>query len=231
MDIVKQARAFERNYHETLYGSHRLFEPGTWLHKPAAYAIASFDLVRKRNTVRVLDLGGGVGRHSLPAAQYFGSDSRVVCVDLLASAIEELHKNTEQHGIKNVVGVTADVETFELSDSYDLILSISCIEHVPTKERVEKLIERLQVATTAEGVHCLMMITNNEWIDPESDEKLTPLIEQNLTSSETIEMLERLYANWNIHDVSTKDWQASQFMNGKEVILKSTCVQFTAQIR
>jgi cyclopropane fatty-acyl-phospholipid synthase-like methyltransferase len=230
MDIIERARAYERDYHENIYGSHGLFEPGTWLYKPAAYATKSFDLVQKHNDVRVLDLGGGVGRHSIPAAQHFGESSKIVCVDLLASAIEKLSQNAERLGVANrVAGIAADVEILELSEPQDLILSISCIEHVPTKQRLEKLIERLQTATTPKGIHCFMMITNNEWIDSTNDKKLTPLIEQNLTSKETIDMLEILYSDWKIHDLSTKDWQATQLMGGKEVILKSTCVQFTAQ--
>ena len=73
-----------------------------------------------------------------------------------------------------------------------------------------------------------MMTTNNEWIDSAKNGKLTPLIEQDLKSVETIEMLERLYDDWKIHDLSTKDWQASQLIGGKDVVLESTCVQFTA---
>lgn len=230
MSIVEQARAYERDYHEDLYGSHNLFEPGTWLYKPAAYAVRAFDLVQKHDDVCVLDLGGGVGRHSIPAAQHFGKRSKIVCVDLLASAIEKLAKNAELYGVADrVAGVVADVESFELSEPYDLILSISCIEHVPTKQRLEKLIAQLQEATALNGIHCFMMITNNEWVNSANNEKLTPLIEQNLTSAETIEMLERLYGGWKIHDISAKDWQASQLIDGKDVVLKSTCVQFTAQ--
>jgi cyclopropane fatty-acyl-phospholipid synthase-like methyltransferase len=231
MSIVEQARAYERDYHENLYGSHELFEPGTWMYKPAAYAVRSFDLVPMRNDVQVLDLGGGVGRHSIPAAKYFGVGSKVLCVDLLDSAIEKLRLNAEEHGVKdNIVGIVSDVENYSPTDElFDLVLSISCIEHVPTKPRLEKLVKRLQAATAKEGIHCFMMITNNEWLDPTNNEELTPLIEQNLTSDETIEMLERLYEKWKIHDLSTKDWQATQLMNGRNVVLKSTCVQFTAQ--
>ena len=54
----------------------------------------------------MLDLGGGVGRHTIPAAQHFGKGSEVVCVDLLASAIEKLGQNAKQHGVaESVVGI------------------------------------------------------------------------------------------------------------------------------
>lgn len=67
----------------------------------------------------------------------------------------------------NIVGIASDVETYKLSGKpYDLILSIPCIEHVATKERLEKLIKRLQAATTVNGIHCFMMITSttSAWI-------------------------------------------------------------------
>ncbi len=231
MTVASQAREYERRYHEDLYGNHELFTPGTWLYKPAGYVIKAFDLVPKHDYPRVLDLGGGVGRHSIPAAKYFGADSEVVCVDLLESAIEKLRFNAKEHKVeKNIVGVVSDVETYELGDkAYELILSISCIEHIPTKQGVGDLIGRLQAATVLEGVHCFMMITNNEWVDSVTGEKLTPLIEQNLRSEDAISMLKELYAGWNIHDISAKDWEAMQLMDGRDVVLKSTCVQFTAQ--
>jgi len=231
MVTTEQAREYERKYHEELYGSHALFEPGTWLYKPAGYATNAFKLVPMREHVRVLDLGGGVGRHSIPAAQFFGSSSEVICVDLLNAAIERLRLNARRHGVEsNVAGIASDIENFDLSDEpYNLILSVSCIEHIPGRQRLEEFMERLQKATAPGGVHCFMIITNNEWIDADSDQKLPPLIEQNLSSDEAAEMLNRLYDRWKVHDISTKDWQATQPMNGKDVILKSTCVQFTAQ--
>lgn len=175
MDIVEEARAYERKYHEDLYRNHALFEHGTWLYKPAAYAIKSFTLVSKEQNIRVLDLGGGVGRHSIPAAKYFGPNSKVICVDLLGPAIERLKQNAHEHNVDNIFGVESDVETYDLHDKpYDLILSISCVEHVPTKARLEKLICRLQNATKIGGVHCFMIITNNEWVELGTNKKTHP---------------------------------------------------------
>jgi len=231
MSIFKQAREYERKYHEELYGNHELFEPGTWLHRPASYAVKSFELISKHSGVRALDLGAGVGRHSIPLAQHFGPAAEVICVDLLDTAIGCLMVNAKKQGVGDAItGVVEDVATFDLGGKpYDLVLSISCIEHVPTKLQLKELIRRLQKSTAIGGVHCFMMITDNEWIDSKSGKTLVPLIEQNLSATETSAMLYELYTRWHIHDVSTKTWQAEQVMNGRKMVLKSACVQFTAQ--
>src|SRR5258706_621269 len=115
MTIVEQARDYERKYHEELYSNHELFEPGTWLFKPAAYALKSFELIPERKNIRALDLGGGVGRHSIPLAKRFGSTAEIVCVDLLDSAIARLVANTKDQGVgDNITGIVSDVETFDL---------------------------------------------------------------------------------------------------------------------
>ena len=230
MSITERARRYEGAYHDELYANHDLFSPGTWLYKPAAYAVRSFARIPKRAHPSALDLGGGVGRHSIPLAQHLGVRSKVVCVDLLDSAISRLNINARKHGVEdNIVGIVSDVETYKFEQPYDYVLSISCIEHVPTKLRLKSLINRLQEATAPDGVHCFMMITDNVWVDSATKAHLTPLIEQNLTAEETIAMLNELYQGWQIHDLSTKNWQATQLIGEREVILESTCVQFTVQ--
>lgn len=228
---IQQAHQYEQAYHENLYAQHGLFEPGSWLYKPAAYVLQSLGLVPPRMAVRALDLGCGVGRHSIPLAQHFGSESEIVCVDMLPTAIKKLASNAQTYGVaKNITGIVSDVEGLPADmGTFDFVLSASCIEHVPTQGHLTRLIRQLQTQTTSNGIHCFMMITDNTWIDTVSGKSLTPILEQNLDSAETTTMLQDLYANWTIHDLSTKQWESPQLIDGRTVILGSTCVQFTAQ--
>jgi len=229
--MSERARESERAYHEGLYINHELYEPGTWLHQPAPYAIQSFERITPHAAFRALDLGSGVGRHSIPLAKHLGPGSQVVCVDIVDTAIEKLRDNARTYGVeKEVTGIVGDVEEFPIeSQGFDFILSVSCIEHIPTKPRLEQFIRRLQEGTRPGGTHCFMMITNNTWLDILSGESLEPLLEQNLVSTESINMLESLYKDWQVHDLSTALWESVQSMGGREIKMRSTSVRFTGQ--
>lgn len=229
MNSIQQARQREQVYHDKLYTSHQLGEPGTWLHRPAQYATKSFDLIPKRPHIRALDLGAGIGRHTLPLANYLGNTGHIDALDLLDSAIDKLRANAKQIEAKDrITTIVTDIETYPLKHTYDYVLSVSCIEHISSKPRLIDYIKILQGATNPDGVHCFMIITDNVWVNTVTDQTLTPILEQNLNSKETIAMLKELYAQWHIHDISTKAWQVTEEDNGDSVLFKSTCVQFTA---
>lgn len=229
--MSERARESERAYHEDLYANHALYEPGTWLHLPATYAIQSFDLMTPHAALRALDLGSGIGRHSIPLARHLGPGSEVVCVDILDTAVEKLRDNARVHGVeKEITGIACDVEELSIEpQGFDFILSVSCIEHLPTKSRLDQFIRRLQEGTRPGGVHCFMMITDNIWQDTLSGELIDPVLEQNLFSAGTIEMLRRLYEGWQIHDLSLAPWESEQSMGGREIMMKSTSVRLTSQ--
>lgn len=229
--MSESARESERAYHEGLYANHGLYEPGTWLYHPASYAIQSFEYITPYTASRAMDLGSGVGRHSIPLAKHLGPGSQVVCADILDTAIAKLRDNARVYGVeKEITGIVGDVEALSIeSQGFDFILSVSCIEHLPTKPRLEQFIRRLQEGTRPGGVHCFMMITDNVWQDILSGESLEPLFEQNLISAETTEMLERLYEGWQVHDLSTAPWESVQSMNEREIRMKSTSVRFIGQ--
>lgn len=51
------------------YNNYKLFEKGSWLHKPVKTVIDLIPYFADRDSVRVLDFGSGVGRNSMPIAQ------------------------------------------------------------------------------------------------------------------------------------------------------------------
>lgn len=69
MDRIDLIREEERKYHESFYSSSKLFEEGTWLHKPVEVVVNWIEKVDKHDPMTVLDLGCGVGRNAIPIAQ------------------------------------------------------------------------------------------------------------------------------------------------------------------
>ncbi|QYR21304.1 methyltransferase [Paenibacillus sp. sptzw28] len=63
---IEKIRTEERNYHEACYENYKLFEAGSWLHKPVKTVMEYLAAFDDREYLSVLDLGSGVGRNSIP---------------------------------------------------------------------------------------------------------------------------------------------------------------------
>jgi cyclopropane fatty-acyl-phospholipid synthase-like methyltransferase len=225
--MFERSRRRERGYHAAFYAKHELGDPDTWVSAPAPYALDSFKLIPKRPHPRALDLGAGVGRHIIPLAYHLGAAAEVVCIDLLPSAVEKLKRNAKEAQLAaTVTAIAADADTYEPQGTFDYVLSVSCIEHLPSKARLADLIGRLQQATNPGGVHCFMIATDHTWADAVTGTPVEPVVELNLSASETKTLLQNSYAHWEIQDISTKPWEERESLRGRSTICKSTCVQF-----
>ena len=83
--------------------------------------------------MNVLDLGCGIGRNSIPMAETLKNrNGRIVCVDLLESAIEKLNDYSKEYGVQQYIEtVLSDIEHFDIIENeYDVIIAVSVLEHV-----------------------------------------------------------------------------------------------------
>lgn len=226
-----EARKREREYHEKLYAERELFAPGSWLSKPVRYVLASLDHVVARDGIQVLDLGCGVGRNTIPLAKELGRNSSIVAVDLLGSAVDTLVRNAATYGVADrITPIAADVEHFEIpKNRFDVILSVSCIEHVSTKQAFIHLLERIRTGTRVNGVNCFMINTDITWSEATTGRSLKPVVELNLASAWVKGLLQETYEDWTVLDLSEKDWKVREVHDGSDILFKSRCVCFTVK--
>ena len=230
MSHFEKTREREKQYHDELYSQHELFTPGSWLYRPVPFVLKSFEYIQNKENPNTLDLGCGVGRHSIPLAQFLGEDGKVFGVDLLDSAINGLKVNAKRFSVeKKIIPILSDIEEYPLGDVYfDYIVSVSSIEHVKTRESFVEILKNLQRVTNSKGVHCFCIISDNVWIDEKTGAKMEPLIEINLSSEEVKNILNELYSNWDIKELSQKVWRTKEKVDGEDVLFQNTCVQFLA---
>ncbi|HBU81295.1 MULTISPECIES: class I SAM-dependent methyltransferase [Paenibacillus] len=196
------ARKAEAGYHSNFYQNNELFASGTWMSRPMPMVMDMLErLLAHKTELRVLDLGCGVGRHTIPIAQRLGqTNSEVIGVDLLDEAVDGLRKYAKEYQVDHIVQVEkADVEHYPIEpDYFDYIAACSCLEHVSNKQALIEAIERLQVGTRRGGIHCITMSTSVEEMEINTDRTIEPLIELNLPTAEAVALLENAYADWNI---------------------------------
>lgn len=142
---INQIRENEKMSHTKMYTDEKLYHTDSWLQKPVKTVREISSLFDNYTSLRVLDLGCGVGRNSIYIAKRFQSiNCSVDCIDLLPLAIEKLSQNAKEHNVSlNICGINKSIENYEISQNhYDLIMAISALEHVDSPDSFfAKLIE------------------------------------------------------------------------------------------
>lgn len=228
----KEARLETVSYHQAFYANNDLFQPGSWLHKPAPMIINATEHLDSGNEFKILDLGCGIGRHAIPLAKQFREQGvSIIAVDLLKEALSLLHQNSEKHGVAELItSVSADVEEFDIYPAhYDYILSCSCIEHVSSMESFQRIVQNILHGTAPAGVNCLMTNANVEEYEVESGLQLTPLIECRLKTDWLCSFFKETYASWQIIDFSVNQYSETVQRNGKEVRWSADFVGISAK--
>lgn len=198
---LAEIRAAEKNSHLETYANYKLYDPGSWLAKPVKTVLELLPLFEHSSEVRILDLGSGVGRNSIAAARFFaGKSCRVDCVDILEDAIRRLRENAVSFGVENSIqGIVSSIDDFEIpADSYDLILAISALEHVDSRETFRRKLAQLSAGVRSGGVVCLVVNSNVTESDTRTGAELPPQFEVNLNTIDLKQLLHDCFAGWDV---------------------------------
>ncbi len=198
---LKKIREAEKESHVSAYTQTELYTPGSWLQKPIKTVLDILPLFSDYKELRVLDLGGGVGRNCIPIAQiYHGIDCEIECVDILDVAIEKLNENSRKYGIeKQIQGIISPIEHFVIKEEYyDFIMAVSALEHIDSESSLKKKLQEISMGLRAGGVVCLVMNSEVVEQDKESGEKLLPQFEVNLKTEELQKLLAEHFEGWQV---------------------------------
>lgn len=198
---LQSIRESERHSHMKLYSDKELYKEDSWLQKPIQTVTELFPLFAECERFRALDLGCGVGRNSIAIAKQFQDvPCRIDCVDILKFAMEKLVKNAERFGVEKAIwGIGCPMEEFEIIPNvYDLILAVSALEHIDSRESFVKKLEEMREGIKAQGVACLVINSEVRERNKETGEELVPQFEVNLPTEELQEILQGFFAGWEV---------------------------------
>ncbi|GGD57779.1 class I SAM-dependent methyltransferase [Paenibacillus nasutitermitis] len=204
----EEAREAEASYHHELYTDHEILKPGSWMAKPIPLVMELLErLLTHKENVKVLDLGSGPGRNTIPIAlRLKETNSKVVGIDLLDEAVGQLLENAEKYKIADKIQAkVGDAEHADiLENDYDYIVACGCLEHVSSKEAFIAVLEKMKRGTRIGGIHCIEMNTGIQELDKASGRELETLIELNLPQQEALRIFEEVYQGWNVLEKRTK---------------------------
>ena len=229
---LKEIRESERKSHIEVYSNKELFEDGSWLKKPVKTVCDLFLLFCNYQEIRVLDLGSGVGRNSIPIAQYFQNKSCTIdCVDILPLAIEKLEANARKYNVSSSIkGIVMPIEEYSIKENnYDLIMAISALEHIDSKESFNKKLMEISKGIREKGIVCLIMNSDIREKDNVTGEILVPQFEVNFATEELQNQLSRAFMDWEIIKSSIQEQQYEIPRETKISRLKTSVVTFVAR--
>lgn len=207
---LQSIRESERKSHEELYSGEELYKEGSWLNKPIKTVTELFPLYKDYKEFRALDLGSGIGRNSIAIAKQFQNISgRVDCVDILELAIEKLQENAKRFDVAECInGVVCPIEEFVIkANTYDLILAVSALEHIDSKESFVKKLEEMRAGIKKNGVVCLVVNSEVQEKNKETGEALFPQFEVNLSTEELQKLLESVFKSWEVLKTTIREQQ------------------------
>lgn len=232
MNRVANIRTEEKKYHDFCYENYSLFEPGSWLHKPVKTVIDLLEEYQDNEYLSVLDLGSGVGRNSIPIAESMKNrKGKVVCVDLLESAIDKLNEYSKKFGVDQFIETRlSDIEHFALEqDEYDIIIAVSALEHVSSERALERKLNEMTIGTKTNGANCVIIGSNIQEMNLSNGRVLDPMFEVNLATEKMLEILDHQYAAWEVQKRHVKQLQYDIDRNGESVKLTTDCITFVAK--
>ncbi|SFL91500.1 Methyltransferase domain-containing protein [Gracilibacillus orientalis] len=232
MNRIEFIRNEEKQYHEYCYDNYKLFEKGSWLYKPVKTVMELIPLLEDKDHLNVLDLGAGIGRNSIPIAEKIkGKGGKVVCVDLLDSAIDKLIEYSKKFDVEDIIETEkADIGEYSIQDDeYNLIVAVSSLEHVNSDNALEDTINRMVKGTKKGGINCIIINSEVEELEIETNKQLEALMEINIPTDEMINKLNNIYNGWKVINQLVKPLEYQIIRNGKPVLLKSNAITFVAK--
>ena len=196
---LKQIRQSEKESHIKTYKENKLYTAGGWLSKPIRTVLDLIPLFEGYKELRILDLGAGVGRNCIPFAQrYRDITCRIDCIDILELATQKLRENAKAYDVdSSICGITSSIENYEISpNEYDLVMAISSLEHVESKDIFWKKLMEIRKGIRKNGTVCLVINSNVTECNKATGEKLPPQFEVNLGTEELQEQLKDLFTGW-----------------------------------
>lgn len=222
----------ERKYHEACYDHNKLFEAGSWLSKPVETVMDTLAYFNSNDNLIVLDLGCGVGRNSIPIAESMKTRTgRVICVDLLESALTKLLDYSQEFGVSEYIETKlSDIGEYLIKDNeFDYIIAVSALEHVKSEQEFIEVLERMARGTRYNGINCIIMNTNIEEIDMLTGTELEPYMELNMTTNHAQQLILSAYRGWELKFTTIKALQFDIERNNRKILLKSDCITYVVQ--
>lgn len=141
-----------------------------WGKTPSAMCDRVMEIVRPGADFRprLLDLGCGEGRNAVYFAQH---GFEVVGLDLSLPGLKKTRRYADEVGVY-VATIQADIVSYELEDTYDVIFSTGTLHYLPPEGR-SQCFENYKAGTSPTGINALSVFVEKPFIPRAPDAEAT----------------------------------------------------------
>jgi tellurite methyltransferase len=144
-----------------------------WGKKPSDICDKVIEIMHPRedSQLKLLDLGCGEGRNAV----YFAKRGfEVVGIDLSAAGLEKTRRYAKEAGVR-VRTVQADIISYRITDTFDVVFSTGTLQFLPLKVRNERF-ENYKKFTSPSGINVFSVFVFKPFIpkSPEVEEPSFP---------------------------------------------------------
>lgn len=94
--------------------------------------------------MRVIDVGCGPGRLTIPVAKALEPDGEVVALDIQEGMLERIRKRSDAAGLRNIQPIRGGIGQVEIeSNSFDRALLVTVLGEIPDREAALREIYRI----------------------------------------------------------------------------------------
>lgn len=229
---LKEIRKNERKSHIEIYSNAELYKEGSWLIRPIKTVVDLIPLFDKYEEINVLDLGCGVGRNCICIARhYYDRLCKIDCVNILDLAIEKLYANADEYGVtSNICGIVKSIDDYQIKErNYDLVMAVSSLEHVDSKETFVNKLREIEHGIRKNGIVCLVVNSNIKEFDKKTGNEILPQFEVCLPTEEMQRIFEKAFSEWTVLKSTVVDQQYDIPRDSGICELKTSVVTFVAK--
>ena len=208
--VLSQIREKERQSHIQIYSQAELFQEGSWLHKPVSSVMDVLPELFAASGLRILDLGCGIGRNSIPIAARFREVPCVIeCVDILELAIGKLQSYAELHQVgSRIRAIHCPIDAYPIDEnSYDFIFAVSALEHMDSPDSLAAKLWEIEHGVKENGFVCFVINSEVREENDQTGEPLIPQFEINLPADILLQQLSSIFSRWEIRKLSVREQQ------------------------
>ena len=150
---------------------------------------------------------------------------------ILDVAIEILKKNALEHNVSDRInGITTPIEEFAIPTAeYDLILTVSVLEHIDTKQHFIDKLHEIAHGIKKNGIVCLVINSDITEVDAETGASLEPNFEVNLKSDQIMTYLDGIFEGWTVVKKTVVAQEYEIPRDNRTSQLSSKVISFVAQ--
>jgi cyclopropane fatty-acyl-phospholipid synthase-like methyltransferase len=159
------------------------------------------------------------------------SGGRVICVDILQNALDQLDKYSKQYKVNSVITTQlADIGNYSFEEAvYDYIVAASSLEHVKSEPELKKVLNSMVKGTKASGINLIYMNTNIKEITISSGTERQPLFEILISKDEMLAILREAYQGWEELYITDQPLELEINRDETPVMLKADHLVFAAR--